>query len=238
MPLKKQIIVLANSIKHWPGVCIAGREILSDDDGYELGDWIRPISEHGEGELAPGECLLSTGKAPRVLDFVEVPLIRKMNDPLQPENWLIDTSSKWKLLNASYEKPAATLLKEKPTDLWVEPDGRIHRVSAEFLQGKRLKASLRIIHVPNIQARFEWNEWDGRFKQRRRALFSYNGTRYELNITDPEFSERYRSNFPAKGEPACTFTVAPSGGCYLCVSLAPEFNGFHYKVVATIIETQ
>lgn len=74
MPLKKQIIVLANSIKHWPGVCIAGREILSDDDGYELGNWIRPVSEHGEGELAPSECLLTNRRAPRVLDFVEVPL--------------------------------------------------------------------------------------------------------------------------------------------------------------------
>ena len=50
---------------------------------------------------------------------------------------------------------------------------------------------------PELQARFEWNEWDGRYKQRRRALFAYRGVNYEVNITDPKFSEQYRAQFPA-----------------------------------------
>ena len=96
--------------------------------------------------------------------------------------------------------------------------------------------SLFLIHVPSIQARFEWNVWDGSYKQRRRALFSYKNVDYDLGITDPDFGERYHRQFPAKGENAVVLTVAPSNGCYLCVSLAPEFNNYHYKVVATIIE--
>lgn len=236
MAEKKQIIILANSIKHWPGVCIAGREVVSEGGTYHLSSWIRPVSEHGEGELLRNECVLRSGKQPQVFDFVELPLSRQMDDPLQPENWLIDTSERWRSVNSAYEKPEFSLLKESPKSIWVEPGGRLDRVSAVYLKGKRLKASLRMIHVPKIQARFEWNEWDGRYKQRRRALFFYNGTQYEINITDPVFSERHRSEFPAKGNRPNTFTVAPPGGCYLCVSLAPEFNGYHYKVVATVIE--
>ncbi len=236
VPESKYILVLANSIKHWPGVCIAGREIESSASNYTIGPWLRPVSLHGEGELSHGECCLTNGRQPKVMDFVQLTVGRKMTDPLQPENWSNDNSVKWKSVNSSFQRPSFDLLVESPKSLWIEPDGRIDRVSADHLKGKRLKASLRLIHVPEIEARFEWNEWDGRFKQRRRALFTYNGISYELNITDPAFSDRYRANFPAQGSPSKTFSVKPLSGCHLCVSLAPEFNGYHYKVVATIIE--
>lgn len=236
MATMKHMLILANSIKHWPGTCIAGREIISIGSNYEIGPWIRPVSSHGEGELSSAESCLASGKQPKVMDFVAVPLSKKMSDPLQPENWLIDKSTRWKSVNSKYAKPSMDLLIEAPQHIWLEPGGRVDRVSAGFLKGKSLKCSIRLIQVPSLRARFEWNEWDGRYKQRRRALFMYRGADYEINITDPEFSERHRGKFPAKGKPANTFTVQPPNGCYLCVSLAPEFNGYHYKVVATILE--
>ena len=40
MPTTKRIVVLANSVKHDPGRCIAGREII-DGKVPEIGGWIR-----------------------------------------------------------------------------------------------------------------------------------------------------------------------------------------------------
>ena len=191
MATTKHMLVLANSIKHWPGTCIAGREIVSSGSTYSFGPWIRPVSSHGEGELSPSESCLSNGKQPKVMDFVEVPFAGQMKDALQPENWLIDDSQRWKSVNALYEKPSIDQLVDSPKNVWLEPSGRFDRIAAQFLKGKRLKRSLLPIHVPSIRVRFE------------------------------------RSN---------TFVVEPPNGCYLCVSLAPEWNGYHYKVVATIVE--
>jgi hypothetical protein len=236
MPDSKHILILANSIKHWPGVCIAGREILSTGKSYSIGTWVRPVSANGEGELSPSETKLAGSKQPAVMDFIDVPLSHHVGDPLQPENWLIDAGQRWRSVNVVYQRPGLELLVEEPKSIWLQKNERVDRVSPEYLRKAPPDQSLYLIHIPSIQARFEWNEWDGRYKQRRRALFAYRGLNYELNITDPEFSERYRAQFPAKGQLAKTFTVTPPNGCYLCVSLAPEFNGYHYKVVATIIE--
>lgn len=236
MATTKLMLVLANSIKHWPCTCIAGREIEPSGSSYSIGPWIRPVSTHGEGELSLSESCLPNGKQPTVMDFVEVHLDKQIEDPLQPENWLIDTSNGWKSANELYDKPSMDLLVESPENIWLEPDGRNDRVSAKFLNDRTLKSSLCLIHVPSIRARFEWNEWDGRFKQRRRALFHYRKHDYEINITDPLFSERYRDQFPSKGQPPNSFKVQPTNGCYLCISLAPEWRDYHYKVVATILE--
>ena len=61
MPKTKTLLILANSIKHWPSVCIAGREIKPGGERYSFGPWIRPVSSHGEGELSPTDCQLSNG---------------------------------------------------------------------------------------------------------------------------------------------------------------------------------
>ncbi len=238
MAKSKHLLILANSIKHWPGVCIAGREINSTGRQYAIGAWVRPVSAKGEGELSPSEAKLVNGKQPVVMDFVEVQFLHANNDRLQPENWLIDPGQRWRPVNASYQKPGLELLHEEPKSLWLQPGERADRVSSAYLEKSPPDQSLYLIHVPSIRARFEWNEWDGRYKQRRRALFTYEGVDYELSITDPEFSVRHRDQFPAKGQPPKIFTVTPPKGCYLCVSLAPEFNAYHYKVVATIIEAR
>lgn len=79
---KKHLLILANSIKHWPGVCIAGREITSSGQRYAIGGWLRPVSSNGEGELSPSETKLVSGKQPQVMDFVEVRFSKPVNDPL------------------------------------------------------------------------------------------------------------------------------------------------------------
>ncbi len=236
MAKTKHMLVLANSIKHWPGVCVAGREIRCGESQYTIGPWIRPVSSHGEGELSPSECQLSNGRQPRVMDFVEISLANRSSDPLQPENWLIETATRWRPVNGQYQKPSLNLLIDEPPNLWLQRKERTDRVSSDHLRGNPPDQSLYLVRVQSLRARFEWKDWDGRYKQHRRALFLYNGVEYEFNITHPQFSEKHRSKFPAKGQPSNTFSVTSATGFHLCVSLAPEFNRYHYKVVATIFD--
>jgi len=57
-----------------------------------------------------------------------------------------------------------------------------------------------------------------------------------MNVTDPVFTAKHCKTYPALGAKA-TIIRPPSGDrCLLCVSLTPEFMGYHYKVVATVLE--
>jgi len=43
-------LILANSIRSRRR-CIAGKEIIKENDKYKIGNWIRPVSDCGEGEI-------------------------------------------------------------------------------------------------------------------------------------------------------------------------------------------
>lgn len=236
MATTKTVLVLANSNKHYPCTCIAGREIRSGDSRYTIEPWVRPVSSHDEGGISPSESRLQNGRQPAVMDFVELPLSNHTNDALQPENWLIQGGANWRSVNGQFERPALDLLLETPRDLWYQRSEQTDRASSLWLRRNPPTQSLYLIYVPSLTVRFGWRVWDGRYKARRRALFRYNAIDYDLTITDPVFLEAYRTEFPEKGQRANEFEVVADDGCYLCVSLAPEFNGYHYKVVATIIE--
>lgn len=232
----KHVLVLAHSYKHHPGYCVAGREIRGDGTRYSIGPWIRPVSARDGGELYEKEMEVAPGRQPAVLDFVEVPLVRNVKDAVQPENWLMAPQATWRRVNELYTLPRWGAICESPANLWLEPGERTDRASCEYVRRNPSGHSLYFIRVPKIRARFDWTQSGAHIRPRRRAIFQHAGVTYEFNITDPMFIERYRADLPKEGEPARFRDIAPANGCFLCVSLAGEFNGFHYKVVATIIE--
>lgn len=236
MAESKHLFVLAKSMKHWPGVCVAGREVRGDGRRYRIGGWIRPVSSRKAGELYPPDIELTSGDEPEVFDFIEISLERSTSDPLQPENWLIASGSKWRRVNELYKQPRLPAIVETPQSVWRQREDRTDRVADDFLRQHPPKASLYWLHVPCVTAHFEWEHREGRARKRYRAAFAYHGVEYKLNITDPKFMAQHAEKFPAENHPARSFVVKPTGGCYLCVSLTPEFNGHHYKVAATIIE--
>jgi hypothetical protein len=68
-------------------------------------------------------------------------------------------------------------------------------------------------------------------------LFTYAGTEYNLPITDPTMDSRYFQSFPALDQPPREIACRSPASCLLVVSLAPPFkDGYHYKVVATVLE--
>jgi hypothetical protein len=80
-----------------------------------------------------------------------------------------------------------------------------------------------------------YNEFEGRDQKKRRALFSYAGTDFDLAITDPDIDTKYFKPFPGPGSPPRTIQLE-SNNCLLCISLTKPFHGYHYKLVATILE--
>lgn len=232
MAQSQHLLVLANSTKN-SGLCIAGRQIFKRDGKCYLGRWIRPVSPHGDGELTPEEVRLNRGQQPQIFDIVEVPLAGHQQDIRQPENWRIRARRPWRLADPSFRHPPLELLLERPTDLWCQPGERCDRVSAGYLSAHPPLQSLYLVVVENLQAKFGWSEYDGFYRERYRAHFSYGGIEYELNITDPRFIKQHKDKLPRAGDRARTWPLGKETA--VCLSLAREFNGYHYKIVATIL---
>jgi hypothetical protein len=236
MSISKTVVILANSIKHHPCTCIAGREILEHSGHYEIGPWIRPVSTHDEGGLYPSESRLTNGKNPAVFDLVQIDLEKQLREPTQPENWGIAKGTIWKKVAGKYGRPRMNLLVEAPPSLWLEKNQPTDRISAATISRNPPAQSLYLFHVESARIQLGWRQWGGEYKPRRRALFTLNGQDYDLGITDSHFLDIHRSKVPPKGADTREFEIDDKEGCYLVTSLAPAFNGYHYKVVATIIE--
>jgi hypothetical protein len=219
----KQIVVLANSVKHDPGRCIAGREVSSEDDDFGIGPWVRPISAAGEGELYPQHFVLDDGTVPQTFDVIEVYVHAPASDATQPENWLIHQDGRrWKRVHRWAISDVMACFVENPPNLWLQPGVKSDRVTKEFLACYPSDQSLYLLNVQDATVTKSGRKF--------RVRFSFNGTNYDLAVTDPLIAN-------VIGEQQ----VCAVPRCLLCVSLAPAFPNqydgkeYHYKLAATVI---
>ncbi len=236
--MKKTFLVLANSIRRGCH-CIAGREMFQRDGKWFYGPWVRPVSQQGEGEVRTHECLCADGRQPAILDVVEVTLTGKQDCAHQPENYMIDSSVRWHRIGTI---PGSSLgvIEEKPAHLWLQPGTRTDRIhSGVAVTSLAPFQSLYLIRPTKLHFRI-WeadDEFRGGPHKNRRAVFMYGGTEYNLPITDPTMDARYFRPFPALNQPPKEIAPTNPANCLLVVSLAAPFkDGYHYKVVATILE--
>ncbi len=233
----KTILVLANSLKKG-GRCIAGREVLWMRDGrWHFGTWVRPVSAHGDGELYHEETIRGDGAMVQVMEFATVMLARNQGEPCQPENWVIAGPRCWTALDRPCKLPPMAALQEKPVDLWIDKAELNDRISPQRLAELRPGFSLAVIRPQELTLAWwsEMNSFKKRPQSKFRARFTYNGEKYELSLTDPLATDRLCKPMPAVGEKPRTLALQSAHGPLLCVSLTPFFNGFHYKVAATIL---
>lgn len=231
---KKRIVILANSIKKG-GRCVAGR-VFPMGSGASFGDWCRPISTNGEGELTPSQVLVSPGRPIRPLDVVDVPLQGPGQDPAHPEDWIV-TTEPWVLIGNASPPPLADLI-EQPESLWLEPNMKRDRVSAAFVARSKNHRSIYLIKPETLAIHYGWelDYYAGGHKKRTRVHFVYRGVSYQLNLTDQDASSRYLGPFPRVNEAMKVVKPGSGDNCALCVSLTPALKGIHYKVVATLLE--
>ncbi|MGD1088181.1 MAG: hypothetical protein ABR955_05595 [Verrucomicrobiota bacterium] len=230
----KRILVLANSTKHHPKSCVAGRELIDEEGGkIRWGGWVRPVSSHDEGALDFVERRLSGGADPKPLDVIQLPLFEQTSNPLQPENWLIQVDQPW-FKESSLQSQVLSSLIEEPDSLWLDTSQKSDRVSATVLLQLPNLQSLYLIRPETFYFQIRSRVWDGYAKKQQRGLFTYRGRHYDFALTDPVIGQKYFPDYPRTQEGI----IEPKDPrqIFLCVSLTPPFHELHYKVIATVFE--
>ena len=166
-----------------------------------------------------------------------VKVTENAHNAAHPEDWFVTTEESWEVV-ATLDESALSGLIETPRNLWLQAKKSTDRVSAEFIAASAEHQSIFLIKPTNLRLRLwrEYNSWKGYIQKKLRVIFDYNGTTYDLSLTDPVASQKYAKTFPAEDEPAIEVTLPQGDNYVLCVSLTPALNGIHYKVVATILD--
>lgn len=231
--ITKRTLILANSTKHYPKSCVAGRELIDEGGKTRWDGWVRPVSNHDEGALDFAERRLPGAVDPKPLDVVQIPLSAQENNPLQPENWFIETGHAW-LKQSVVESKVLSTLVEQPENLWFDPAQKSDRASASVLQNLSKFQSLYLIRPEGFHFQIRSRVWDGYGKKQQRGIFSYHGKHYDFALTDPLIGREYFPDYPRTQDG--NIQTADSNRILLCVSLTPPFHDLHYKVIATVFE--
>ncbi len=217
--MEKYFICLANSYKHG-GRCIAGIEVVPQSDGslcivcHDDGRprWIRPVSMSANGEI-PNH-LAESFKIFSLVKLTDV-------DPC-PDNAHTEDVHCTRMEICPFEL--------SPTREFLNQLIDTQHQAAFYFRGKsipttiidRLDYSLMLIHPDNACAYCD----EGRENSKYRMKFTYNESNYDFPITDPVFLEQFKKS---------PDSYADLDGVYLVLSLGIAFEGFHYKLVATVL---
>lgn len=215
MSYSREIVILANSAKKG-GCCVAGKDIRT-------GEWIRPVSTFGGGELL-GKQITLDGYKPNPLHIAIVGFETHSPLPNQPENHLIN-DSKWQRAG-KLDRSALDQFLDTPEHLWMY-SRKQDSVDAKLFEYGLIDnhQSLYLIKVKSITYNVVHN-YNG--DQRLKGTFDYNGSKYTFNVTDPAY---------------CQYKNGPLGHSfveydkYLCLSLGEKFEatGQCYKLIASVI---
>jgi hypothetical protein len=220
------LVCLANSRKPPSGRCIAGKQLISG----VTGDWVRPVSDRDKHEVSEEERRYENGQKAQLLDIVTVPMIQANPQAHQSENHTLDKSYYWtKEGVATWDQVLAAVDADDPL-FWSHSQSTFHgtgdKVAAADLM--TIGTSLRLAHVHDLRVhvRVEDGYQGANDRRRVRASFTVLGSHYLLSVTDPEFEERYLAG--ANG----SYVI---GEAVLCVSLVEEWNGYAFRVIASVI---
>lgn len=208
----KPMLCLAKSYRQG-GYCVAGVRM----DVEHAGEWLRPVGPAGHESLSRNSLFLNDGKTLSVGDIVGVPVDRAMPDGHQMENWSIQPDLGWQNLGR------LTWADLKAMDdglgpLWRDgPSKGRDRIWAEYWQMP--DHSLRFVHVENMRLEQVLNAAGS---PRVDASFVHAGRAYRMRMTDPYLYRLHQRFFDIEE-------------AMICVSLTQEWNGYFYKLVASVI---
>ena len=224
MTISKRIVCLANSRK-LSGRCIAGREW----DGERAGNWICPVSKRQGQEVSEYERQYQDGSDPRVLDVIDVPVVKPAADGWQSENWLLDDEWYWRKAGrySWFDLPA---LADPEEPLWRDGFSTYHgsndRIPLPIMT--EVGSSLRLLAVEELALKvFTPDEAFGNRKRRIQGRFHHAGRQYALWVTDPVCERRHLAKLDGD------YHV---GRCFLTIRLGEPFDGHCYKLIAAVIE--
>ena len=218
-----RIVCLANSRK-LNGRCVAGRELQE----HGPGPWVRPVSDRPTEEVSEEERRFQDGSDPRVLDIVDVPLIAECPKDYQTENRLLDAQVYW-VKRGLFPREDLGTLQDRANTLWLDGFSSYSGVNDRIplAEAMTLTSSLKLIHVDDLCIRTcAPGAAFGNTKRRVQAEFAFAGAHYALWVTDPIVERQYLL------QPDAEYQLHD---VYLTVSLGEPYQGYCYKLVATVI---
>jgi len=223
---ERTIICLANSRKPPSGRCVAGKEYK----GARKGQWIRPVSSRPEQEVSEEERRYESGKKAQLLDIVTIPLEHHSPNGHQVENHVLADDYYWTKQGAATWNEICAVADPYDAVFWVDAENTHHGLNDKVPDdvAANIESSLKLIILPNLELVVRVEEgFQGRPGRRRvRARFDLEGKQYLLSVTDPEPEERF---------------LLQGIGTYklenvaLCISLAGVWNGYAFRLVASVI---
>ena len=210
----KTIVIFANSVKHHQH-CVAGKDVVTKK-------WIRPVGDENGCELTHEQTksinpygTFST----KILQKVKITFVKHAPLINQPENYIISD----KIWEQNYTLDPKEIINyiDNPTNLWIDNTCNNDRINYHLIENGtiNIEQSLYLIQVKKIH--IYWKDRSN-FEQnpQRKGIFEYNQVTYDLPLTDPNFSEFEEQDLENK---------------FLCISLGEEFNGYCYKLIASIL---
>lgn len=220
------ILCLANSRKRPSGRCIAGKVLLNG----AWTTWLRPVSARQTHEVSEEERRYENGAKAQLLDIVCVPLREASPIGHQVENHTLDDHYYWEKQGVATWNQVVSAVDPYDPAFWSHSQSTYHGLRDKVAEAdlSAIGSSLRLILVEDLivsvkaESGFEGNP----SRRRARAKFTYGGVEYWLSLTDPEIEELY-----LQGGNVDTNI----GQAALCISLVEVWNGYAFRVVASLI---
>jgi hypothetical protein len=226
---ERTIICLANSRKPPSGRCIAGKVFTNGN----VGEWIRPVSARIGHEVSEEERRYESGRKAQLLDIISVPLIQPSPSGHQVENHVLDAEYYWeKVGGATWDQVVAAADVYDPA-FWSHSQSTYHGQNDKVAETDvaRTGSSLKLILVSDCELLVRREDgFEGNPARRRvRAHFRLGNNPYLFSVTDPEIEEEYLTRGDGN------YVV---GTAALCISLVEVWNGFAFRVVASVITSE
>jgi hypothetical protein len=219
-----RIVCLANSYKH-DHRCVAGISL-------DTKQWVRLVGRQVPGCLTLKETCYPDGREAALLDVFEAELGEKCGSNCHPEDVYV-TEKPWQPIRRFEEARDARFLaayvNKGPSVL----QGYGDRIYGRKIEGTPVEKSIELIRPENLW----WWIREENAKRKNRAIFrAGNVVRacYDLAVTDPAWLEKLHS-LPAGIYPHAHFFGGKPIKTLLTVSLSEPFEGFHYKLVAGVV---
>jgi hypothetical protein len=219
-----RIVCLANSYKH-DHRCVAGISLTTKK-------WVRLVGKKTPGCLTREETCYPDGTEASILDVFEAQLGESCGSNCHPEDVLV-AQEPWRPVRRFDGPSDAAFLKDYLNKGPAILQGSTDRVYAKKFSSSATEKSLELIKPDDP---WWWIREDGG-KRKNRALFRIghvNRMRYDLAVTDPAWLEQL-ALLPAGIYPHSFFFRGSPPKTLLTLSLSEPFEGFHYKLVAGVV---
>lgn len=219
------IVCLANSYKH-DNRCVAGISLVTMQ-------WVRLIGRKVPGCMTRDEARYPDGSTPSLLDVFECELGDECGSRHHPEDICV-TARPWRRIRRFGEtgdiQALTGALATEPALLHDYGD----RINVQTFQNTPARNSLELLEPDDLW----WWIREEKGKRRYRASFRLGldgRIRYDLPVTDPAWLDLLHL-LPTGIHPHATLGNRRPQKTLLTASLSEPFEGFHYKLIAGVIE--